>query len=134
MEVLVIKKQKDFRLRNSWKTKAKEHFESGVILFEKGNYRDSMSRLYYSAYSLMVAELGEPPKGRWEHKGIIKYFFKRLHETNRTEFLTKEERTLINDFYEERRKADYTTGRIDKYRVQDYINLMRKLFEVLGND
>ncbi len=45
--------------------------------------------------------------------------------------MSKEERALIADFYEERKKADYTLGEIDKNLVQDYIKLVRKLLKVI---
>ena len=116
-----------------WKLKAKEHFIAGKILYENKLYRDSLARLYYSAYSIMVSVCGDPPSGRWAHKGILKCFFKALFEKNKIDAFSKEEITLIKDFYEERRRADYTTGEIDKFRVKDYINLVGKILEVVEN-
>ena len=120
--------------KKDWINKAKEHFEAGKVLYEEGLYRDSLARLYYCAYSLMVAECGEAPKGRWEHKGIVKHFFKKLYNENRINLLTEEEIELIEDFYEERRTVDYTLENIDKMAVENYISLTRKLFEVINND
>ena len=105
--------------QKKWRVKAKEHFQSGRILYKNELYRDSLARLYYSAYSIMVAECGEAPKGRWTHKGIVKCFLKILYE--RDVFLEKEDRELLKIFYEERRKADYTLKDIEKNRVEDYI-------------
>ena len=117
--------------KKKWKLKAKEHFVAGKILYENELYRDSLARLYYCAYSLMVAECGEAPKGRWTHKGIVKVFFKKLYDESRLYTLTDKEKDLIEDFYEERRKADYTLEKIEKIRVKDYIHLVRKLLEVI---
>ncbi len=112
--------------KESWTKKAREHFEAGIILYENSLYRDSLTRIYYCAYSLMVAECGESPQGRWKHKGIIRFFFKKLHKESKIDLLTKEEIELIEDFYEERRMADYTFENIDKETVETYISLTAK--------
>ncbi|WP_029521887.1 HEPN domain-containing protein [Persephonella sp. KM09-Lau-8] len=115
-----------------WKLKAKEHFIAGKILYENKLYRDSLARLYYSAYSIMVSMCGDPPSGRWAHKGILKCFFKALFEEDIT--LNKEDRKRLRDFYELRRLADYEIESIEKEEVEVYINLVERLFEVLKND
>ncbi|MBK3333391.1 HEPN domain-containing protein [Persephonella atlantica] len=120
--------------KKNWINKTKEHFEAGKILYEKSLYRDSLARLYYCAYSLMIAECGEAPRGRWEHKGIVKHFFKKLYNENRINLLSEEELELIEDFYEEQRIADYTLENIDKMAVENYISLTKKLFKVVNND
>jgi uncharacterized protein (UPF0332 family) len=121
-------------LKKEWIKKAEKHFEAGKILYEKDLYCDSLTRLYYCVYSLMVAECGEAPQGRWKHKGIVKYFLKKLYERGKIDYFTEEEIDLIEDFYEQRRIADYTLENIDKNVVENYIRLTRRLFEVLTND
>ena len=115
--------------KEKWIEKAKEHFDAGKILYEYGLYRDSLARLYYSAYSLILAECGEAPKGRWTHKGIIKCFLKKLYEKNIE--LNREAIKLLKIFYEERRKADYSVQSVERERVNDYINLVKMLMEVI---
>lgn len=117
--------------KKKWILKAKEHFVAGKVLYENELYRDSLARLYYSAFSLMIAECGEAPKGRWTHKGIVKCFLKKLYEKGI--LLEKEDRELLKIFYEERRKADYTPKDIEKSRVEDFIYLVEKLKEVIEN-
>ena len=125
------KQEKEIEIKKLWIFKAKEHYTAGEILYKKGLYRDSLARLYYCAYSLMVTECGKAPKGRWEHKGIIKCFLKVLYEKGA--LLEKEDRELLKIFYEERRKADYTLKNIERNRAEDYIYLVKKLFEVIEN-
>jgi len=115
--------------KEKWILKAKEHFKAGEILYANGLYKDSLARLYYSAYSLMVAECGDAPKGRWTHKGIIKCFLRKLYEKGIE--LDKETTKLLKIFYEERRKADYSIKSIEKETNEDYINLVRMLMEVI---
>ncbi len=126
------KQEKEMRTKKSWTFKAKEHYSAGKILYEKGFYRDSLARLYYCAYSLMVAECGKAPKGRWEHKGIVKCFLKKIYDKDIE--IEKEYRELLKDFYELRRIADYGTESIEKEDVETYIKLVKKLFEVVEND
>ncbi len=80
-------------------------------------------------YSLMVAECGEAPKGRWSHKGIVKCFLRQLYEKGIP--LDKESRKRLIDFYERRRIADYEISTIEKEEVELYINLVRRLIEVI---
>jgi len=93
-----------------WLQKAQTHREAAKLLKEHNYLRDAITRFYYSAFSTMVAVCGPAPKGRWEHKGILKHFFKWCRE-NSIE-LSKEERELLSVFYDIRRMADYTTEEI----------------------
>jgi len=117
--------------KKKWLAKAKEHFKAGELLYEQSLYRDSIARLYYSAYSLMVAECGEPPKGRWSHKGIIKNFQKRIYEKGI--YLSKDIKEHLSDLYERRRLADYEIITIEKVEVELYIYIVKELMEVVEN-
>jgi len=68
-------------MKDKWIIKAKEHYKSAKVLYDDELFRDSLSRLYYSAFSLMVAIVGKPDseKGRWEHKGILRPLFNLLY-------------------------------------------------------
>jgi len=80
----------------------------------------------------MVAVCGEPEKGRWEHKGILKPFQKWLYQKGNP--LNKEEMALLKEFYERRREADYETEvLIFPEEVSDYIKLVKRLFEVIDD-
>ncbi len=46
------KQKKEMRSKKFWIFKAKEHYSSEKILYEKGFYMDSLARLFYCAYSL----------------------------------------------------------------------------------
>ena len=113
-----------------WFLKAREHEKSADLLKEQGLLRDAIARFYYSAFSLMVAVCGRAPKGRWEHKGILKYFFKWCRENGIN--LSKEERELLSVFYDKRRTADYTTEVILLEEVEAYAKLVKRLFEVVN--
>ncbi len=82
----------------------------------------------------MVEECGEAPKSRCEHKGIVKQFFKKLYNEKRISLLIEEEMELIEDFYEERRMADYMLENIDKNAGENYISLTAKPFEVVNGN
>jgi uncharacterized protein (UPF0332 family) len=118
--------------KDDWIEKAREHKRAGEILYEKKLYRDSISRLYYSAFSLMVAVCGKAPKGKWEHKGILKPFQKWLHEMGNP--LSDEELELLKEFYERRREADYETNvGFLKEEIEDYIKLINRLLGVVDD-
>jgi len=115
---------------SDWILKAQEHRCSADILFIHGRLRDAITRYYYSAFSLMVAVCGKPPKGRWEHKGILKHFSHWLYMNGNP--LTEEELDLLYDFYEKRRMADYTVGLVTKEVVRNYRALLNRMFEVIN--
>ena len=108
-----------------------QHLASARLLREHGLLRDSIARLYYSAFSLMVAVCGEPPSGRWKHKGILKEFFRRLNQVGIR--LDEESRELLIVFYDKRREADYTLEDILLEEVVSYENLVNRLFEVVDD-
>jgi uncharacterized protein (UPF0332 family) len=115
----------------NWFTKAKEHFDSAVLLKRSGKLRDVLSRLYYAAFSLMVAVCGEPPSGRWKHKGVLKPFFNWLFKEGFS--LSEEEQELLKEFYDRRRLADYSTEVILSKEVEIFEELVNKLFEVVDD-
>jgi len=118
--------------KNFYVQKALEHKIAGEMLYRGNLYRDALSRLYYSAFSLMVSVCGEAPKGRWEHKGILKPFQKWLYSIGNP--LNREELILLKEFYEKRREADYDVGvEFFKEEVEDYIKLVNRLFEVIND-
>lgn len=80
----------------------------------------------------MVAVCGEAPKGKWEHKGILKPFQKWLYTNGNP--LSKTELGLLKEFYERRREADYETNMNFLHEeIEDYINLVNHLFEVIDD-
>ena len=115
--------------KEKWIKKAQEHKNAGELLYKNGYLRDSISRLYYSAFSLMVAVCGMPPRGRWAHKGILKFFFLWLYQQGNP--LTEDDLDLIGEFYEKRRIADYELSSISKEVVKTYIELVNRMFEVI---
>ena len=118
--------------KENWIKKAKEHKKAGEILYNTNLYRDAISRLYYSAFSIMVAVCGEAPKGKWEHKGILKPFQKWLYANGNP--LSRTELGLLKEFYERRREADYETNMNFLHEeIEDYINLVNHLFEVIDD-
>jgi len=114
-----------------WFRKALIHKEAAQLLKKHNYLKDAISRFYYSAFSIMIAVCGPAPKGRWEHKGILKHFFKWCKE-NSIE-LSKENRELLSTFYDIRRMADYTTEDILIEEVNAYENLVNQLFEVIDD-
>ncbi len=118
--------------KRNWIRKAREHKRAGDILFKSNLYRDAISRLYYSAFSLMIAMCGRAPRGKWEHKGILKPFQKWLFSNGNP--LSREELKLLKEFYERRREADYETDvEVSTEEIRDYINLVNRLLEVVND-
>lgn len=56
-----------------WET-AQEHRQAAELALAQQFYRASVSRSYYACFQAMWIALGDPPRGRWEHLGIIQNF------------------------------------------------------------
>jgi len=56
-----------------WET-AQEHRQAAEHALTQQLYRASVSRSYYACFQAMWVALGDPPRGRWEHGGIVKSF------------------------------------------------------------
>jgi len=98
-------------------SKAKEHLESAEFLFERGRYRDAVSRAYYAAFSAMQDHLGSPPKGKWEHPGLRGAFIRQCREL----------RKRLRFLHSAREDADYTSGGIDEPTAQEAIQVAREV-------
>ena len=112
--------------------KAEKQFKAGKILFEKGYYNDSLSRLYYSLRSIAVFVVGKPEKGKWKHAALLKRFVVEIDATGLLE-LSRKERKLIKDFARVRELADYELVEYPKEKAEEYISLVERILrEVSG--
>jgi uncharacterized protein (UPF0332 family) len=66
----------------------------------------SAGRSYYAAYTAMWLALGDPPRTRWQHEGIVKHFVLGQWQSH-PQPLSRDMRKALNTLYKYRLKADY---------------------------
>ena len=101
------------RRRELWAI-AVENIRAARLAAERRWYNVSAGRSYYAAYTGMWLALGDPPRTRWQHEGIVKHFvmgqWQRISQP-----LSRDVRKALSILYQYRLKADYhgrmVTGR-----------------------
>ena len=53
---------------------ALENYQAAVLTVQEGWHNVSVACSYYAVFTAMWVALGDPPKGHWEHRGIVKPF------------------------------------------------------------
>jgi hypothetical protein len=55
-------------------TIALKNYQAAVLTAQHGWHNVSVTRSYYAVFIAMWLALDDPPKGRWEHGGIVEQF------------------------------------------------------------
>ena len=90
---------------------ALENYHAAVLTAQHGWYNVSVACSYYAVFTAMWAALGDPPKDRWEHRGIIKPFA-RGHWRTPPCPAERDVIRAIRRLYEDRLDADYRAVRL----------------------
>ncbi|MFA4911008.1 MAG: HEPN domain-containing protein [Desulfobacteria bacterium] len=83
---------------------AKEKLKSAIVLFEDGDYKDSVSRSYYSVFTAARALLATKGLDSSKHSGVIALFNQHFVKTK---IIVKEIGKLIGKAKLYREQADY---------------------------
>jgi uncharacterized protein (UPF0332 family) len=88
-----------------------ENYQAAELTAGQGWHNVSVACSYYAVFTAMWAALGDPPKGRWEHGGIIERF---IHGQWRTPPLPVERELTraMRRLYADRVDADYGVVRL----------------------
>jgi uncharacterized protein (UPF0332 family) len=114
-----------------WET-AQEHRQAAEHALAQQLYRASVSRSYYACFQAMWVALGDPPRGRWEHGGIVKSFCRGqwadpvIIPTS----LAPLRKRLLN-LYELRLDADYRAMPVTPEEAQAGIDTTGEVFQLV---
>lgn len=89
----------EYRLRT-----AKEKLHSANVLFEAGEYKDSIGRSYYAMFSAVRAILAMDKVDFSKHAGVIAYFQKEYVKTGKFD---KKYSKYISNAFQVRNNCDY---------------------------
>ena len=85
---------------------AVENIRAARLAAQRRWYNVSAGRSYYAAYTAMWLALGDPPRTRWQHEGIVRHFM--LGQWQREPVpLSRDIRKALSTLYKYRLKADY---------------------------
>jgi uncharacterized protein (UPF0332 family) len=85
---------------------AVENIRAARLAAQRRWYNVSAGRSYYAAYTAMWLALGDPPRTRWQHEGIVRHFM--LGQCQREPMLlSRDLRKALSTLYKYRLKADY---------------------------
>jgi uncharacterized protein (UPF0332 family) len=93
------------RQRELWGI-AIENLRAARLTAERRWYNVSVGRSYYAAYTAMWLALGDPPRTRWQHEGIVQHFVRGLWQVQPMP-LARDVRKALTTLYKHRLKADY---------------------------
>lgn len=83
-----------------------ENYQAAVHTAQQGWHNVSVACSYYAVFTAMWVALGDPPKGRWEHGGIVKLFAAGQWR-NPPAPVERDMIRSIRSLYTDRREADY---------------------------
>jgi hypothetical protein len=90
---------------------ALENAQAAALTAQRNWHNVSVACSYYAVYTAMWVALGDPPKGHWEHRGIIKPFAQG-HWRTPPHPVEREGIRAIRRLYEDRLDADYRAFRL----------------------
>ena len=100
---------------------AEENLKGARLALYNRLLRVTANRAYYAIYAVMWAYLGDPPRGRWAHGGIVTSFLQRLHADFTEDELAplgyRAIRRKVEELYAQRLQADYDVEPIDLHKV-----------------
>lgn len=93
---------------------ALENYQAAVLTAQQGWHNVSVACSYYAVFTAMWVALGDPPKGRWEHRGIGKPFALG-HWRTPPRPVERDTMKAIRRLYEHRLDADYRMVRLTAF-------------------
>ena len=119
------------RQQDLW-ANAIEHYEAAVLAAQQGWHNVSVACSYYAVFTAMWVALGDPPKGSWDHGGIVDWFA-------RGDWCTppaRMERELIQAIrwlYTDRVRAHYRAVRLQPFESTARLQTARRVLQVVAN-
>jgi hypothetical protein len=114
-----------------WAT-ALEHYQAAVLTAQQGWHNVSVACSYYAVFIAMWVALGDPPKGYWEHGGIVDWFARGDWRTPPARM----ERALIQAIrllYTDRVRAHYGMVRLQLFENTARLHTARRVLQTVAN-
>jgi len=111
---------------------ALEHYQAAVLAAQQGWHNVSVACSYYAAFMAMWVALGDPPKGYWEHGGIVDWFARGDWRTPPAR-IERELVQAIRWLYTDRIRAHYRTVRLQPFASTARLSTARRVLQTVAN-
>jgi hypothetical protein len=109
---------------------ALENYQAAVLTAQHGWHNVSVACSYYAVYTAMWVALGDPPKRRWEHGGIIEQFVPGNWRTPPMP-LERELTRAIRRLYTDRVRADYRAVQLRPFESAARLATARRILQLV---
>jgi hypothetical protein len=111
---------------------ALEHYQAAVLTARQGWHNVSVACSYYAVFMAMWVALGDPPKGYWEHGGIVDWFA-RGDWCKPPARMERELIQAIRWLYTDRVRAHYGTVRLQPFESAARLVTARRVLQTVAN-
>lgn len=110
---------------------ALENYQAAVFTAQQGWHNVSVACSYYAVFTAMWVALGDPPKGYWEHSGIVEWFARgdwRMPPTP----IEREMIQAIRWPYTDRVRANYRAVRLQPFESAARLDTARRVLHMVA--
>lgn len=111
---------------------ALEHYQAAILTAQQGWHNVSVACSYYAVFTAMWVALGDPPKGYWEHGGIVDWFAGGDWRTPPAR-MERELIQAIRWLYTDRVRAHYGTVRLQPFESTARLHTARRVLQTVAN-
>jgi uncharacterized protein (UPF0332 family) len=111
---------------------ALENYQAAVLTAQYGWHNVSVTRSYYAVFMAMWMALDDPPKGRWEHGGIVEQFVHGQWCTPPMP-IARELTRAIRRLYADRVDADYGIVRLTALESTTSLTTARQVVRLVAD-
>jgi uncharacterized protein (UPF0332 family) len=111
---------------------ALENYQAAVLTAQQGWHNVSVACSYYAVFTAMWVALGDPPRGYWEHGGIVDWFARGDWQTPPTP-IKRELIRAIRRMYTDRARATYGVARLQPSESTARLATARRVMQMIAN-
>ncbi len=120
------------RRREIW-TIVVENLRAARLAAERRWYNVSAGRSYYAAYTAMWLALGEPPRMRWRHEGVVQHFVQGQWQREPLP-LSRDIRKALSTLYQYRLKADYHGRKVTAKEAREALAIAMTVLAMVAKE
>jgi uncharacterized protein (UPF0332 family) len=109
-----------------------ENYQAATLTAQQGWHNVSVACSYYAVFTAMWVALGDPPKGHWEHRGIVKPFAAGQWR-NPPAAVERDIVRSIRSLYIDRLEADYEAIRFTSLESVTSLTTAREVLHLVAD-
>lgn len=110
-----------------------ENYQAAVLTAQHGWHNVSVACSYYAVFTVMWVALGDPPRERWEHRGINKPFAQG-HWRTPPRPVERDVIRSIRGLYDDRLDADYRAIRLTQVESTTGVTTARRVLGLVADE